>query len=71
MCSECFWKYTSVILGREAEQWWPLYYNGEHSDITACFTKNMLFELKKIKLQNKKHFVENKKEILEQVLKMK
>jgi hypothetical protein len=38
--------------------------------ITACFTKNMLFEQKKTKLQNKQHFVENKKEILEQVLKM-
>ena len=50
MYSECFWKHISVILGREAEQRWPLRYKGVHRNITACFTKKVLFEQKKIKL---------------------
>ena len=32
--------------------------------------KNVLFEQKKVKFWNKQHFVENKTEIMQQVLKM-
>jgi hypothetical protein len=34
------------------------------------FLENVLFEQKKVKLWNKQHFVENKTEIIQRVLKM-
>jgi hypothetical protein len=42
---------------------WYLYFH-------AWFMKNMRFEKKKIKLWNKLHFVENKTEIMQHVLKI-
>jgi len=45
-------------------------YQSGHLNFSALFTKNILFEQKKIKSWNKWHYVENKTEIMWSVLQM-
>jgi len=42
---------------------------GGHLNFSTWVMKNTLFAVKNIKLQNKQHFVENKTEIIQHVLK--
>jgi hypothetical protein len=43
---------------------------GWYLNISTWLMKNVLFEQKKVKLWNKQYFVENKREMMQHVLKM-
>jgi len=46
------------------------YPTGGYLNFSKCFMENVLLEQKIIKSQNKCHFVENKTDIMQQVLQM-
>jgi hypothetical protein len=53
-----YWPYLTFIL------------LGWYLNCSTCFMKNVLLEQKKIKLGNEQHFVGNKAEIMQYILKM-